>query len=103
MFIIKVYFSSSSKGESRCFQINTNDLVDSRLIVYIQLKNKLLDFDIVFKFQIYLKRLFYFFGIKNVHRNLALMILTATQSHQETSNVIAEMDSGEPVVKMVHV
>lgn len=44
-----------------------------------------------------------YFTFKNVHRNLALMILTATQSHQETSNVIAEMDFGEPVVKMVHV
>lgn len=55
MFIIKVYFSSSSKGESRCFQINTNDLVDSRLIDYIKLKKNLWDFDIVFKLQIYLK------------------------------------------------
>lgn len=41
------------------------------------------------------------FLIKNVHQNLALMMLTATQSHQETSNVIAEMDSGGRVVKMV--
>lgn len=55
MFIIKVYFSSSSKGESRCFQINTNDLVDSRLIDYIKLKKNLWDFDIVFNFQIFLK------------------------------------------------
>lgn len=55
MFIIKVYFSSSSKGESRCFQINTNDLVDSRLIGYIKLKKNLWDFDIVFNFQIFLK------------------------------------------------
>lgn len=64
MFIIKVYFSSSSKGESRCFQINTNDLVDSRLIVYIQFKKKLWDYYIVFKLQVYLKMVILLFWNK---------------------------------------